>query len=620
MHSNRAQLMYFFMILVGIIFISRLLYIQIIDPSYKLSAENNVLRKIKQYAPRGYIVDRNGKLIVANQIAYDLMVIPMQVKDMDTASFCELFGVHRDEFEVRLDKAKKYSRYKPSVFIKQIKSTEHALLNEQLFLYPGFYFQKRMLREYPYQGAANLVGSIGEVSDAFLEKNKDYERGDFVGTSGLEKSYEKYLRGQHGVKRILVDVHNREKGKYANGIYDTLAVPGSTLTSTIDIDLQLYGEQLMRNKRGSIVAIEPSTGEILILVTSPSFDPNLLVGRERNRNYAMLYADSIEKPLYDRALLAEYPPGSPFKIVNALVALQEGAITENTTFSCGGGYRSGSLFVGCKCGTSGPIPLVKGIYKSCNNYFCSSYRKTIEGHPTAPKGMEAWSRHVQSFGLGNFFNNDVATGRKGLVPDSTYFNRVFRTNRWKALSTISLGIGQGEMLVTPLQLANVAAAIANRGYFYTPHLIKAIDHEPISDPHYTQPKYTTVDPKHFETVIEGMFQVFEQGTARLSRIEGLELCGKTGTAQNPHGQDHSIFMSFGPKDSPQIAIAIFVENGYWGSRWAAPIASLIIEKYLTGEVKRKDLERRMMEGSLLDEYEKQYIKRFGSNLLTQSTR
>ena len=342
------------------------------------------------------------------------------------------------------------------------------------------------------------------------------------------------------------------------------------------------------------------------------------MGRERNQNYWKLYSDSIEKPLYDRALLAEYPPGSPFKIVNALVALQEGVISGETTFSCRGGYRSGSLTVGCKCGTSGPIPLETGIYKSCNNYFCSTFRKTIEKYPTAPIGMEVWSRHVKSFGLGQFFNNDLATGRKGLVPDSTYFNKVFRTNRWKALSTISLGIGQGELRVTPLQLANVAAIIANRGFYYTPHLIKEIDNEPISDPHFTQPKYTTIDAQHFETVIAGMFQVYEKGTARLSRIEGVELCGKTGTAQNPHGQDHSIFMSFGPKDKPKIAIAIFVENGYWGSRWAAPIASLIIEKYLTGEVKRKDLERRMLEGSLEQEYNQQLVKKFGPNLASQN--
>jgi len=617
MRSNRAQLLYFFLIVIGVVFISRLLYIQVIDPSYKLSAENNVLRKLKQYAPRGYIYDRNGKLIVANQIAYDLMVIPMQVKEMDTTAFCDLFKISEEDFKARLDKVRKYSRFKPSVFIKQIKSYEHAYLQEQMFLFNGFYFQKRMLREYPYSGASNLVGSIGEVSDVFIENNPSYEKGDFVGTSGLEKSYENYLRGNHGVRRILVDVYNREKGQYAQGQYDTLAQAGARLTSSIDIELQLYGEELMRNKRGSIVAIEPSTGEILLLVTSPSFDPNLLVGRERNQNYSILYSDSIEKPLYDRALLAEYPPGSPFKIVNALVALQEGAITETTTFSCGGGYRSGSLFVACKCGTSGPIPLEKGIFKSCNNYFCSTYRRTLEKYPTAPIGMEVWSRHVKSFGLGDFFNNDLATGRKGLVPDSSYFNRVFGTNRWKALSTISMGIGQGEMLVTPLQLANVAATIANRGFYYTPHLIKEIDNKPISDPHFTQPKYTSIEPRHFETVIAGMYQVYEQGTARLSRIEGIDLCGKTGTAQNPHGQDHSIFMSFGPKDEPKIAIAIFVENGYWGSRWAAPIASLIIEKYLTGEVKRKELEKRMKEGSLEEEYKKQFAKNFGPKLTHQ---
>lgn len=617
---KRITVFVIFLIAVWMAFTVRLFHIQIVDNSWKLSAENNVIRTLKVYAPRGEILDREGRVIVANQVAYDLMVIPMQVKEMDTAEFCRLFAISKAFFEKQLEAARNYSRYKPSEFIRYIQAKDYAYLQEKLFLFPGFFFQRRTLRYYPYTSAANVLGFIGEVDENTVKNNPEYSRGDFIGVAGIEKSYERYLRGKHGVKRILVDVRGREKGPYKAGLFDSLAVPGSDLMATIDIELQMYGEALMRNKRGSIVAIEPSTGEILLLVTSPTYDPNLLVGRDRNINYRKLYNDSINKPLYDRALLAEYPPGSPFKILQALVALQEGSIQPSTTFTCGGGFRAGSLFVRCKCGTSYPLPLQVGIYKSCNNYFCNTYKRTIEKYPDAPTGVEIWSRHMKSFGLGTYFNNDLPTGRRGLVPDSTYYNRKFRTTRWKALNTISLGIGQGEMLVTPIQLANAAAAIANRGYFYTPHLVKRIDGKPITDPHYTQPKKTTVDSIHFETVIEGMFQVFEQGTARASRIPGIELCGKTGTAQNPHGQDHSIFMAFGPKNNPKIAIAIFVENGYWGSRWAAPIASLIIEKYLTGKVERKELERRMMEGSLQDEYDRQMIRIFGQKLLTTSGR
>ncbi|GCD78363.1 penicillin-binding protein 2 [Thermaurantimonas aggregans] len=613
---KRITLFIVFLVGTWLVFTARLFYIQVIDDRWKLSAENNVIRTLKIYAPRGEILDRNGKVIVANQVAYDLMVIPMQVQAMDTAEFCRLFAISKDFFVKQLEAARSYSRFKPSEFIRYIQAKDYAYLQEKLFLFPGFFFQKRTLRTYPYPAAANVLGYIGEVNEEIIERNPEYSRGDFIGVAGIEKSYEKYLKGKHGVRRILVDVRGREKGPYKGGIFDSLAIPGSDLVATIDIELQMYGEALMKNKRGSIVAIEPSTGEILMLVTSPSYDPNLLVGRDRNINYRKLYNDSINKPLYDRALLAEYPPGSPFKILQALVALQEGVIQPSTTFTCGGGFRAGSLFVRCKCGTNYPLPLLAGIYKSCNNYFCNTYKRIIDKYPNAPTGVEVWSRHMKSFGLGMYFDNDLPTGRKGLVPDSAYFNRSFRTNKWKTLNTISLGIGQGEMLVTPVQLANAAAAIANRGYYYTPHLIKKIDGKPITNPHYTKPKKTTVDSIHFPPVIEGMFQVFEQGTARASRIPGIELCGKTGTAQNPHGQDHSIFMAFGPKDDPKIAIAIFVENGYWGSRWAAPIASLIIEKYLTGKVERKDLEKRMMEGSLKDEYDRQLIKIFGQKLLT----
>lgn len=606
--DRRFILLSGFVLAVLLIFSARLFYLQIIDEDLKLSAENNVIRRIKDYAPRGHIYDRENRLVVGNQSAYDLMVVPSQIRDLDTAAFCQVFNIEKEELKRKLTRATTYSRLKPSVVIKQMMRSEYVEVQEHIIFFPGFYFQRRLLREYLYEGAPNIAGFIGEVSETFIRNNPGYSRGDFYGVAGIEKSYEQTLRGKDGVRRIVVDVHNREKGRFQEGIYDTLPQPGEHLTTTIDIELQRYAELLMTNKRGGVVAIEPSTGELLIVASSPTYDPSLLVGRHRNQNYFQLFSDSIEKPLFDRALLAEYPPGSPFKIVNALIGLQEGAISPNSHYACGGGFRHGRLFVRCKCGTAAPIPLKTGIYKSCNNYFCQTYKKIVDSYPTAQEGLERWSNYVRSFGMGEFFNNDLPTGRRGNVPDSTYYNRIYNDHRWKAVSTISNGIGQGELLSTPLQLANIAAIVANRGFYYTPHIVSHIGGEPITDPHFTQPKKTMVDSIHFEHVIAGMFEVFQQGTARLAKVEGIDMCGKTGTAENPHGQDHSIFMAFAPKDNPKIAIAVFVENGYWGSRWAAPIASLIMEKFLTGEVQREALEKRMLEGSLEDEYREQAIR------------
>jgi penicillin-binding protein 2 len=397
----------------------------------------------------------------------------------------------------------------------------------------------------------------------------------------------------------MVDVHNRIKGSFQKGKYDTVPIPGAEVTTTIDIDLQRFAEALMTEKRGSIVAIEPSSGEILALVSAPTYDPNLLVGRIRSANFRKLDADTLNLPMYDRAVLAEYPPGSPFKIVNALIGLQEGVLTEYTTH-----YKS--LHVGCHS-DPGPYRLDKAIVASCNAYFCETYKDIIEKYPSTAEGMDAWSQHVKSFGLGRYMGNDLPTGRKGHVPDADYYNRVYPPGSWRAVTTISNAIGQGELLVTPIQLANLSATIANRGFYFTPHIVKAIDGQAISDTNFTQPKYTTIEPRYFEPIIEGMHGVYTDvdGTAYWSQIEGIEICGKTGTAENPHGQDHSIFIAFAPKDNPQIAISIFVENGYWGSRWAAPMASLLVEKYMRDSISRTDLEQRMLEGSLAEEYEQQ---------------
>lgn len=611
---RRDLLFYVLFSVLGLIFMGRLFSIQVLDTKYRLSAENNAKREVKIYPPRGYIYDRNGTLLVANQVAYDLMVIPLQVESIDTALLCSLLDVDTTFIKNRMARAINYSRYQPSIFLGMMSDERYARIQEELYKFPGFFTQKRLLRDYPIPGAANVVGFIGEVNERFIQDNPGYSMGDLTGKGGIDKSYEDVLRGQAGRRFLMVDNYNREVGRYMNGEYDTLPIPGRDVTSTIDIDLQRLGEMLMSGKRGSIVAIEPSTGEILALVSAPTYDPNLLIGRQRSRNYTRLYHDSINKPLYDRGLLAEYPPGSPFKVINALIGLQEGTLTPNTTYTCHGGFRYRSLFVGCHCG-GGSMALRRSISKSCNNYYCNVFRSVIENYPTAQEGMNAWSNHVQSFGLGRFLNNDLPTGKRGFVPDADYYNRAFGYTNWRAVSTISLGIGQGELVVTPIQMANMTAAVANHGHYYTPHIVRAIDGVPLSDPNYTQPKYTTVDSSHFQVVIDGMFDVFETGTARASRLESIEMCGKTGTAENPHGQDHSIFIAFAPRENPQIAIAVVVENGYWGSRWAAPIASLMIEDYINGEISRDYLYDRMVEGDLSEEYREQYIKIFGNDSL-----
>ena len=607
--ERRKLLVYLIVPLLGLIFLIRLFYLQVVDDRYKLSAESNVLRAITLYPDRGYIYDRNRTLIVSNQPAYDLMVIPREVEDLDTAAFCADLGIDTLQFEKRWDALRRrrgYSYYKPSVFLKQISREQFAGVQEKLFNYPGFYVQKRTLRQYPFASAANVLGFVREVSDRTIQEKPEYAPGDYIGGAGVEKSYENALRGQRGVSYRMVDVHNRIKGSFQKGKYDTVPIPGAEVTTTIDIDLQRFAEALMTEKRGSIVAIEPSSGEILALVSAPTYDPNLLVGRIRSANFRKLDADTLNLPMYDRAVLAEYPPGSPFKIVNALIGLQEGVLTESTTHYCRHGWRYKSLHVGCHS-DPGPYRLDKAIVASCNAYFCETYKDIIEKYPSTAEGMDAWSQHVKSFGLGRYMGNDLPTGRKGHVPDADYYNRVYPPGSWRAVTTISNAIGQGELLVTPIQLANLSATIANRGFYFTPHIVKAIDGQAISDTNFTQPKYTTIEPRYFEPIVEGMHGVYTDvdGTAYWSQIEGIEICGKTGTAENPHGQDHSIFIAFAPKDNPQIAISIFVENGYWGSRWAAPMASLLVEKYMRDSISRTDLEQRMLEGSLAEEYEQQ---------------
>jgi penicillin-binding protein 2 len=569
------------------------------DDSYKTSSDNNVLRKEIDYPGRGLIYDRNGTLIVYNEAAYDLMLTPNQMTSIDTGLICGILNIDTLGLISRIEKAKKYSYYKASIFMKQISVETYAQLQEKLYLFPGFYAQSRTLRKYPIPAASHLLGYVGEVNKRIVKKYPYYIDGDYIGVSGIERAYEENLRGLKGEKLKLKDVHNNVKGSFEDGEFDKPATAGQNLISTIDIDLQSYAELLMQNKKGSVVAIEPSTGEILCLVSAPNYDPNILVGRKRTENYKILNEDSILKPLFNRATLAQYPPGSTFKLVNALIGLQENTINKYSKFSCNNGYTYGVRNRKMKCHIHrSPLNLVESIATSCNAYYCNVYKGIIENFPNANIGYNKWREYVMSFGLGNWLNNDLPTGQKGNVPSSSYYDKMYGKNRWKALTNLSLSIGQDALLATPIQMANMTAAIANRGHYFTPHIIKSIQNDSI-DSRFYKPNYTLIDSGFFEIVIKGMQEVVENkelGTSNNAYIENIEICGKTGTAENPHGEDHSIFIAFAPKDNPKIALAVYVENGGWGSTWGSPIGSLVIEKYLTDTVQRKQIETRIKEG------------------------
>ena len=600
-------------IIATILLVMRLFYLQVINDSFKLKSDNNAIKIKYDYPERGYIYDRNGDLLVANQPSYDIMVIPKDIKKLDTIEFCSLLNITKVDFLKIIAKAKVYSPRLPSVFLPQLNKKEYAAFQEKQRKFEGFYIQKRSLRDYQVAFGANVFGFITQVNDKIIEGNKYYNSGDLIGRQGVEESYEEVLRGVKGVKYIQKDKYNRDIGSYKEGKFDTIAQQGKDIHLTLDAELQKYGEELMINKRGGIVAIDPKTGEILALVTAPSYDPAILVGRQRSKNYTMLYHDSIAKPLYDRGLLAEYTPGSPFKILTGLIALQEGVIDENTSFVChhGFSYARGRFM---KCHDSGISKLHNGFYNSCNTYFANVYMRTINKYAVPSDGVDTWSNHLKSFGLGQFMGYDLPTGKKGNIPTSKTYKKMYPGWGWDSKTIVSNSIGQGEVLMTPIQLANMIATVANRGYYYTPHIIKTIKGQAI-DKKFRTKHVTTVDKKYFDPVISGLFDVYNLGTAHGLNVEGIDICGKTGTAENYtkiNGkrvklQDHSIFVAFAPKDNPKIAIAVFVENGYWGSRWAGPITSLMIEKYVKKKITRKDLEKRMLTGSLQDEYNK-YLK------------
>ncbi len=607
----RKLLLLLSVIIVGIVFTGRLFYLQVYKATSTDLYADNAIRKVFDYPKRGFVYDRNGKLLVSNQPSYDVMVIPREVKPLDTLEFCSLLKITKQTFKDKYEKAYRYSPRLPYVFVSHLSKEDYAVLQEKMRKYEGFYIQKRSLRKYETTIGANVLGDIGEVNNRNIQNDSYYQSGDLIGKQGVEASYEKTLRGQKGIKFIQKDRFNRNLGPYQNGINDTLPEAGKDIKITIDATLQGYGELLMTNKRGGIIAIDPKTGEILALVSAPSYDPNILVGRDRSKNFTKLYNDSIANPTFDRSLQAQYPPGSPFKVLNALIGLQEGVVNTTEQFTCRlGYYYNGRKLHGCHSHRS-PVNMNLGIYESCNAYFVNVYRRILEKYPTSAEGMDNWSKHVKSFGLGDYLGYDLVVGRKGRIPDSKFYDKWYGKNRWSSTFMTSNAIGQGEVETTPIQLANMVAAIANRGYFITPHIIKEIEGEAI-DEKYTTPRYTTIDRQHFEPIVEGMFDVYEKGTAKNLQVKGIEICGKTGTAENfakidgvkTQLTDHSIFVAFAPKDNPKIAIAVFVENGYWGSRFAGRIASLMIEKYLKGTISRTDLENWILTHSLENEYAK----------------
>ncbi len=595
------------LLVVMLIYVIRLFSLQVGDNDYKKFADNNAFLRKMLYPSRGFIYDRNGQLMVYNQPAYDVMMTPREVLPFDTLDFCETLGITREQYDKRIadmkDRRKNpgYSSYTPQIFMTQLSARDYGRLQEKLYRFPGFYIQNRVLRQYNMPIAANVVGNIREVSLADMERDDYYQRGDYTGDLGVEKSYEKVLRGVKGEEILLRDAHGRIKGKYEDGKYDIPPISGSNITLSLDAELQAYGEKLMQNKIGAIVAIEPATGEILALVSSPTYDPSLLVGRDRGANYAALVRDPY-KPLYDRAIMGMYPPGSTFKPTQGLIFLQEGVVTTETAYPCSHGFIAGGLRVGCH-GHASPLQLVPALATSCNAYFCYGLRAMLDSrkrYPSTAEAFEVWKRHLVSMGYGYRLGIDLPGEKRGFLPNSAYYDKYYGRNRWSALTIISIAIGQGEVLATPVQIANLAATIANRGHYFIPHIVKAIEDSVISS-EYTVPHYPTIDAHYYDYIVEGMRMAVTGGTCRLAAIPGVEVCGKTGTAQNPHGKDHSAFMGFAPMNNPQIAIAVYVENAGFGATYGVPIGSLMMEFYLHRKIdpSRQYLEDRMLNSNTI---------------------
>ena len=592
-------------IVVGIVllFIARLFYLQIMNDEYKKHADSNAFLNKTVYPSRGIMYDRNGKLLVSNQPAYDVLVCMRNMKDLDTLSLCESLGITREFFEKRIKDIKNkslnpgYSFYTDQLFMGQLRTEDFAKFQEQLYKFNGFSIRRRTVRQYEYSVGGALFGDLGEVSKKEMEADDYYVRGDYIGKQGIESYYEKQLRGEKGTEVLLRDAYGRIKGRYMDGAMDVAPVPGKSLTLSLDIELQLLAERLLQNKIGSVVAIEPETGEVLCMASSPSFDPQILVGRQRGDNHRLLSKDK-QKPLLNRAIMGTYPPGSTFKTAQALTFLQEGAIEPETSFPCSHGFRYKGLHVGCHAHGS-PLPLVPALATSCNSYFCWGLYRMIGSSRfgSSQEALTRWKDHMVAMGFGYRLGIDLPGEARGFIPNSAFYDKWYG-GRWNGLTIISISIGQGEVTLTPLQIANLGATIANRGKYIAPHVVKEVQGEEL-DSLYRFPKYTMVDKEHYETVVEGMREAVLNGTCRAANLPGIEVCGKTGTAQN-RGKDHSAFMGFAPMDNPKIAVAVYVENGGFGAVYGVPIGALIMEKYLTGtlseasEQKANDIQQRVI--------------------------
>lgn len=601
-----------FILVIVAIYIFRLFDLQVADEKYKAYADSNAFLKKTIYPSRGTIYDRNGNIVVFNQPAYDVMFIRRDIEQFDTLDLCRTVGLSIEDFRKRwaevTDRSTNpsYSSYSPQILLTNLTPEDYGRLQEKMYRYPGFYIQKRIVRDYGYHCAANVLGNIREVNRDDIDREPYYAPGDYTGDNGVEKSYEEHLRGRKGMEILIRDSRGQIQGRYEDGKHDIAAIGGRNLKLSIDIELQQYAESLMVNKLGAIVAIEPATGEVLALVTSPNYDPSLLVGRDRGKNYRMLM-NTPHRPLNDRAIAGFYPPGSTFKPSQALIFLQEGIITPDTRYPCHGGYVNGGLRVGCH-GHPSPLPLLPAIQTSCNGYFCWGFKNMIDRrskYGSVANAFEVWKNHLVSMGYGYRLGIDLPGEIRGFLPNAKYYSKAYGEGHWSANTVISVSIGQGEVSATPLQIANLCATIANRGWFITPHVVKEIEDTVIA-PEYRDKRFPTVDARYYPDVAQGMRMAVTGGTCRRAAIPGIDVAGKTGTAQNPHGKDHSAFMGFAPFDDPKIAVAVYVENGGWGATYGVPIGSLVMEKYLNRAISpaRKEMETAMMNAktSHLSEY------------------
>ena len=588
--GNRKYVLETAVVVIVIVYLARLFTLQIMSDDYKKNADSNALLKKIQYPSRGLIMDRNGKLLVYNEPSYNIMVVMDEQLGVDTADFCQTVGITKEFYIKRMEEIKNrrknpgYSRYTPQLFLGQIPAEEFSVFREKLFRFNGFSVENRSIRYYAYDVGAHVLGDVGEVSQKDLDDDEDkfYVSGDYIGKLGVERSYEKQLRGEKGMQVLLRDVHGRIQGHYQDGEYDKPSVPGRDLTLGLDIDLQVLAERLLEGKRGAIVAIEPSTGEVLCMASSPTYAPSDMVGRKRGENHDKL-SNEPSKPLLNRAIMGQYPPGSTFKPTQALLGLEEGIVTPYLAFPCDYGFSYKGLHVGCH-GHESPIAVVSSLGTSCNSYFCwelyrmFSYRRK---YASVQEAMTRWKDYLVSMGYGYRLGIDLPGEKRGMIPNADYYDKAYK-KRWNGLTVVSIAIGQGEVTATPLQIANLAATIANRGYYYIPHVVRSIQ-DAVLDSTYLRRNYTMVHPRNYDYVVEGMRRAVLDGTCRGANLPGIEVCGKTGTAEN-RGQDHSAFMGFAPMNDPKIAVCVYVENGGFGAEFGVPLGALIIEQYLNGKL------------------------------------